>query len=75
MGLWNEPASFWIGAGMVAEAPIMLISWIDPDGSCAVLGRFIECPLSIWSICVLGLISYFFVAWTAHKLGLGESKN
>ena len=76
MSIWDEPADFWIGAGLVAEAPIVLIGWIAPDDFChAYLSRIIDCPPSIWPICGLGLLSYFSVAWAAHKMGLGRGKN
>lgn len=76
MSLWDEPAGFWLGAGMVAEAPIVLVTWLMPAGSCnAILGRVIDCPPPIWFLCLIALISYFLVAWGGHKLGLGESKN
>ncbi len=76
MRIWNEPADFWIGVGLVAEAPVMLIHWLTPDNFCnASLNRFIECPPSIGVICGIGLMSYFAVAWVGHKLGLGRGKS
>ena len=68
MAFRDEPADFWIGVGMVAEAPIMLMHWLLPAGSCDVLlGRFVECPLSRWGIALAALVSYISVAWFAHR--------
>jgi hypothetical protein len=76
MGLFDESVSFWIGVGMVAEAPIMLIRWFVPDGAClGVFSRVLGCPLPIWAICAIGIVSFFVVAWTGHKLGFGENRN
>lgn len=78
MKIWDQPADFWLGVGLIAEAPILLINWLVPDNTCNLyFSRFIECPLPIWIIFVVGLISYFLVAWITHKLQLrlGKSVN
>lgn len=75
MSIWDESADFWIGAGLVAEAPIGLASWLLPDGFChAYLGRIMDCPPSISVLCALWLASYIAVAFIGHKMGLGSVK-
>lgn len=75
MSIWDEPAGFWIGAGMVAEAPLTLADWLLPNDFChAHLNRFIDCPPSAWVICLIALTSYGFTAWAGHKLGLGDER-
>lgn len=76
MALRDESANFWLGVGMVAEAPLALFSWLLPADTCnALFSQIVECPPSAWIIVLIALISYFSVAWAAYKLGFGESKN
>jgi hypothetical protein len=71
--IWDEPANFWIGAGLVAEAPLALLDWLVPNDFCrAHLSRFIDCPPSELIICLLAVTSYIFTALAGHKLGLGD---
>jgi hypothetical protein len=75
MSIWDEPADFWIGAGLVAEVPVMLIEWALPNDFCgAYLAHFINCPASAWIVCAVCLASYIAVAWAGHTLGLGNVK-
>jgi hypothetical protein len=72
MALRDVPADFWLGVGMVAEAPLAVISWLLPADACnAMFSQFVECPPSIWIIILIALISYISVAWAAYKLGFG----
>jgi hypothetical protein len=76
MSIWDKPVDFWIGAGLVAEAPVLLVGWALPSDFCsAYLAYLIECPPSAWTVDVVCIVSYTVVAWAGHKLGLGAQIN
>jgi hypothetical protein len=72
MALRDTPAGFWLGVGMVAEAPVMLIIWLLPESCDAFLNRLMGCPPSIWIILLICIVSYVSVAWAGYKLGFAE---
>lgn len=71
--LFSQPASFWIGAGLVAEAPLAALAyWPPADIRQRLVAAVIES--AAWSVvAVLAVIAvYLGTAWLGHRLGLGE---
>lgn len=67
--IWERPASFWVGAGFVAEFPFWMVEALAPDGTCeAAFGRLTGCPVPIWLVVTLALLSYAATAYFAHRL-------
>ena len=67
-----QSASFWLGAYMVAEAPVLLaLSLLDP----ATQGRLMDVILGNgWALLgaiVVMVASGLLVGWLAHRLGFG----
>jgi hypothetical protein len=72
--LRDEPASFWIGAGLVAEAPLMLSAGFLSGPVCkdSAALHFL-CPPPLWPL-LCGLVVWFLlVAWVGNRLGLGAA--
>lgn len=73
MALKDQPACFWIGAGLVAEAPLALALWLLPESACDVFPvTLIGCPPPLAALAILGVAIYLPVAWAGYKLGLGQ---
>lgn len=70
--LKSQPGSFWLGAFLVAEAPLVVIAtFMDSVQREQVVSYFLSSPtalfLAVSIIMVLGLL----VGLLAHRLGLG----
>ena len=67
---WKQSASFYIGAGIVAEIPLTL--FMNLDITRQFLDRFVDWPPPVWLVMMLVLLGYVFTCWLGYKLGLGE---
>ena len=67
---WKQSASFYIGAGIVAEIPLTL--FLNLDITRQFLDRFVDWPPPVWLVMMLVLLAYVFTCWLGYKLGLGE---
>lgn len=70
--LFSQPTSFWLGAFMVAETPVLLAaSLIAPAARERVLESLFVSPVALGGalagVVGLGLL----VGWLGHRLGLG----
>lgn len=71
--LCAQPGPFWIGVGLVAEAPFVLTLLFLPDSAkLAILEFTTSWPLGVFTSISLLVACYFLTAWVAHRLGLGE---
>ena len=71
--LSSQPASFWIGAGLVAEAPFAALAyWLPADTRQRLFAAVLDS--AAWSaVVVVAVIAvYLGTAWLCHRLGLGE---
>jgi hypothetical protein len=74
--LWKQPASFWVGSFLVAEAPAaLLLSLLPEERRESLLGfAFFSAPglaITISATVALGVA----VGWVALKLGLGAKRH
>ena len=70
--LWSQPASFWLGSFLVAEAPVVLLLSLLPEGRREAMLSFalFSAPgiiITISATVALGLA----IGWVGYKLGLG----
>ena len=71
--LSSQPASFWIGAGLVAEAPFTALAyWLPADTRQRLVATVLDS--AAWSVAavVAVIVVYLGTAWLGHRLGLGE---
>jgi hypothetical protein len=71
--LRSQSGSFWLGAFMIAEAPVgLVISFLDTDRRCAVVDYVFSSPLAF--VCALIVLASLglFAGWLGHRLGFGE---
>ena len=69
--LGAQPASFWVGVAFVAEFPVALAILFGPKLECtSLIEGFIACPLPLWTIVAMVVVSYVFVLFLALRLGL-----
>ena len=72
-GLLQQPGSFWLGAGLVAELPAAVaISLLPQD----VRETILQSVLTSWAgagaaVAAVALL-FLAVAWTGHRIGLGH---
>jgi hypothetical protein len=72
ISLWQQPASFWIGAAMVGELSLAFVMDIIPSGYCKELVPIsIGCPLPAWCIIVISIFAYILTVFIGHHLNLG----
>ena len=70
--LWSQPGSFWLGAFMLAEAPIgLVVAFLDVEHRIIVLDYLFSSPLTI--VCaIVGVVAVgLLTGWLGHRLGLG----
>jgi hypothetical protein len=71
--IWEQSSAFWVGAGLIAEAPVVLaLSSIDENRRAAAFDYALERPAIIVLVIVVVLILPVLVGWAAHRLGLGD---
>lgn len=71
--LRSQSGSFWLGAFMLAEAPVgLVISFLDIDRRWAVVDYVFSGPLTF--VCALLALASLglFAGWLGHGLGFGE---
>jgi hypothetical protein len=71
--LFSQPASFWIGTGLVAEAPFAALAyWLPAETRQQLFSAVLDS--AAWAgVAVAAVIAvYLGTAWLAHRLGLGE---
>ena len=71
--LWTQSGQFWLGAFLVAEAPLSLVVVMLPEATRAALMDWVfsgalTMLLSIGLLTALGILAGF----VAHQLGAGE---
>ncbi len=70
--LRQQPAGFWLGVGLVAEAPMGLgLALLPADFRAQVAAAFAS-PAGVAAALAGCLLLYFGTAWLAHRLGLGD---
>ena len=68
--LLHQPGSFWIGVGLVAEAPFMLIALLlSQEEKLRVTEYFASGLIGGATAVALVIGSFFLTAWLAHRAG------
>ena len=71
--LFSQPASFWIGAFLLAEVPVGAVAWfLAPATKERIFSWVFSSPLGIFAVFGTALILGLIVGWLGHKLGLGQ---
>lgn len=71
--LWSQPASFWLGAFLVAEVPVALAGALLGEALRArILAFVVSGPFGLLCAALFTLGCGLAVAWVGHRLGLGE---
>lgn len=71
--LRSQPASFWIGVGLVAEAPFALAALVlSPEAKLRIVDFLVSGVPGVAAAIALLVGSFFLVAWLARRAGLGE---
>lgn len=71
--LCSQPASFWIGAGLVAELPFMLAALLLPEQYVrGVIDFAISSAAGLSCVLLAAVALFLLTAWLAHRLGFGE---
>lgn len=74
--LREQPANFWIGVGLVAEAPIALFQALAPEGSCkALLGWAVECPPPLALVLAVCFLLFVVTAGLAYLFGFAAGED
>jgi ABC-type branched-subunit amino acid transport system permease subunit len=70
--LFSQPGSFWLGAYMVAEAPLLLAaSWMEPATRERIADAVLGSPVALLGVVVGAALLGLLVGWLAHRLGFG----
>lgn len=71
--VWSQSGQFWLGAFMVAEAPLSLVVILLPEiRRAALLGWVLSGALNkLLAVSILVLLG-ILVAFVAHRLGWGD---
>ena len=70
--LWSQPGSFWLGAFMIAEAPIGFVAaFLDAEQRIIVVDYLLSSPLTIVCATVGVVVVGLLTGWLGHRLGLG----
>jgi hypothetical protein len=70
--LFSQPGSFWIGAFMVAEGPVLLaVSFLEPATREHLGDVVLGSPLAMLGVVVVAGMAGLLVGWLGHRLGFG----
>lgn len=71
--LFSQPGSFWIGAFMVAEGPVLLAaSFLEPATREHIVDVILGSPLAMLGVVVATAMAGLLVGWLGHRLGFGQ---
>ncbi len=71
--LWSQSPAFWIGSGLLAEVPLVLVLMsVDPSRRTEVLDYILGRPLLIVVAIAVALVLPVLVAWCVHRVGLAD---
>ena len=71
--LFSQPGSFWIGAFMVAEGPVLLaVSFLEPVTREHFVVVILGSSLAMLGVVVAASMAGLLVGWLGHRLGFGQ---
>lgn len=68
--LRDEPGDFWIGVGLIAEAPVIGLGHWLLNTHCAT-GTGLACDYTLYILVAALLLTPAVAAWLCNRLGLG----
>lgn len=70
--LKSQPGSFWLGAYLVAEAPLALIAtFMEPIHRESILSYLLSSPMALFFAITISMVLGLVIGWVAHRIGLG----
>lgn len=73
MPLFSQSGSFWIGAFMVAEGPVLLAaSFLEPATREHLADVILGSTLAMLGVVVAATMAGLLVGWLGHRLGFGQ---
>jgi hypothetical protein len=71
--LRSQPGDFWLGAFMVAEAPVLLgFGLLEPATRESLLAYAFGSPLGIAGTLATAIVLGLATGWLGHRLGFGQ---